>query len=101
MTVKDFDKRLKEFIARVTKLNGEYMKDNFPSLKVDPIKTAPGLRYVKVIRGTSVYCFVDVFTGDVLKAASWKKPAKHARSNIFDEDFGMSGVTPYGAKYLI
>jgi hypothetical protein len=45
------------------------------------------------------YCFIDKTTGDVLKAASWKAPAKGVRSNIFAADFGASGVTKYGAVY--
>ena len=61
-------------------------------------------RYVKLTTNngtqTSVYCFVDSRNGDVLKAATWKTPAKHARSNIYDEDGGRSGINEYGANYL-
>jgi hypothetical protein len=48
----------------------------------------------------SAWAFVDKTTGDVLKAASWKKPAKHARGNIFDEWNGLKSVGPYGPAYL-
>jgi hypothetical protein len=48
----------------------------------------------------SAYCFVDMGTGDVLKAATWRTPAKHARGNIFAEDAGVSAVSAYGAVYL-
>jgi hypothetical protein len=62
-------------------------------------------------KATSIYCFVaseDCYTkflghvkcGDVLKAASYKKPAKHARGNIFDDDNGLKNVGPYGPAYL-
>jgi hypothetical protein len=47
----------------------------------------------------SVYCFVDLASGDVLKAASFKAPAKGARGNILAEDGGMSRMTAYGAGY--
>jgi hypothetical protein len=47
----------------------------------------------------SVYCFVDLGSGDVLKAASFKAPAKGARGNILAEDGGMSRMTAYGAGY--
>jgi hypothetical protein len=59
---------------------------------------------------TSVYCFValqdnttkalgHVVAGDIHKAATYKAPAKHARGNVFDEDFAKH-LTPYGAEYL-
>ena len=38
--------------------------------------------------------------GDVMKAASFKAPAKHARGNIFDEHNGLSKITQYGVEYL-
>ena len=60
-----------------------------------------GRKYAKVIRsgGGGVYCFVDRKTGDVLKAASWSAPAKHARGSIYAAD-PLAGVGPYGAAYL-
>lgn len=68
-------------------------------LSIDP----KGKRYARIVRndasGQSVYCFVDKTNGDILKAASWKTPAKHARGNIFDENPG-DAITEYGAKYL-
>lgn len=62
-----------------------------------------GKRYARIItagRGSrSVYCFVDLENGDVLKSASWKTPAKGARGNIFADDEGMGRMGPYGAGY--
>jgi hypothetical protein len=46
-----------------------------------------------------VYCFVDLTNGDILKAATWKAPAKHARGNILAVD-PMSAVGIGGANYL-
>ena len=54
-------------------------------------------------KATSVFCFIaaeDTTTnglgvvkrGDVLKPASYKKPAKHARGSIFDEWGGLRGA---------
>jgi hypothetical protein len=63
-----------------------------------------GSKYMKVwvSRGPgskSVYCFVNRENGDILKAASWKAPAKGARGSIYDADNGMSAMGPYGAVY--
>lgn len=30
----------------------------------------------------SAFCFIDLSNGNILKAAGWKGPAKHARGNI-------------------
>lgn len=67
-----------------------------------------GRRYAKLIAADvrngvesaqSVYCFVDLGTGDILKAATWRAPAKHARGNVLRAD-RMQSVTAYGANYL-
>jgi len=70
------------------------------------LTTERGGRYVRVVvsdrdpsTGRSVYCFVDTTNGDILKAASWKAPAKHARGNIFSDN-PLSAVTEYGGRYL-
>ncbi len=61
---------------------------------------ATGRKYIRIVheyvmpgqqasgRGRSVHCFIDAETGDLLKAAGWKAPAKGARGNLltgFDE----------------
>lgn len=49
-----------------------------------------GKRYAKLVKTSkvsgSVYCFVDLNNGDILKPAGWSKPAKTARGNIFNEN---------------
>lgn len=62
--------------------------------------TEQGSRYMRVIRGDSVHCFIDTKNGDVLLAASAKAPAKNPRGNIFDDDHGLSNMGPYGPNYL-
>lgn len=65
-----------------------------------------GKRYAKIVRTTnghnsrSVHCFIDLTNGNVLKAATWKAPAKHARGNLNDASGGLSCMGPYGAAYL-
>lgn len=60
-----------------------------------------GRKYCKLTTGHSVWAFIDIANGDVLKAASFAQPVKkNPRSNIFSEDFGLSGVNEYGANYL-
>lgn len=64
-----------------------------------------GPRYARVMnvelgRETSVYAFVDVATGDVLKPATFRAPAKHARGNVLDASNGLRHMGAYGPAYL-
>lgn len=54
-----------------------------------PLEVVRGPRYIKLVKNSgnqrSVYGFVDRKSGNLLKAASWKSPAKNfARGSIFD-----------------
>jgi hypothetical protein len=105
-----FDARFASYVAGVTAKVLENHKQ-YTSFPAPEVGYEMGNRYVKVIKsdrapdGTvtsrSVHSFVDRTNGNVLKAKSYKAPeTKNPRSNIFDEDFGLSGVTAYGAVYL-
>lgn len=63
-----------------------------------------GVRFAKIIAidrlGRRVHSFIDLHNGDILKPASWKAPAKHARGNILDADGGLKLIGPYGPAYL-
>jgi hypothetical protein len=91
-----FNYNFSVFLEGVTKIYTDYMKKEFPNNPIDSIGYKKGRRYIKVTRGGSVHCFVDTTNGDVLKAASWRAPAKHARGNIYDNDYGLTNMTPYG-----
>ena len=62
----------------------------------------PGSRYVKIVKTdsqSSVYGFIDVTNGDILKAATWKAPAKIARGNV-NNPATWNCAGPYGMAYL-
>ncbi len=57
-------------------------------------------RVVKVDAGSRyAFCFVEKATGNILKTASWSKPARGIRGNILNQDQGMAAVTTHGAVY--
>ncbi len=108
----DFNDKLKTFVEGIqAKVNARFAKQ-YPNMTPPVMTTMKGKRYVRVVQtdlhtgspnllaGRSVHCFVDMTNGDVLKAAGWKGPAKHARGNIFNDNNGLDGVSVWGAAYL-
>jgi len=99
-----FEETFQKFFFAAKEQVSEHYDKYYPSLTPGVLEFTRGRRYYKVTRNDGgsrgVHCFVDTKTGDVLKAASWSAPAKHARSNIFDSDLGLSGLTVYGGRYL-
>lgn len=106
----NFDAALAAFLAHCNGLQVDYAKDltaqgGNPTLPRDTITAdSGGVKYIRIVRNNygdpkarSAYCFVDATTGDVLKAASFKTPAKGVRGSIFTP--AQYGVTRYGAVY--
>lgn len=91
----------------------EYFAARFKNLTPPVLDAQYGQKYAKIVRveehSRSVHSFValvDIATkeitakaGDILKAASWKAPAPHARGSILNSD-PLVGVGVYGADYM-
>lgn len=102
--------RIKGYIdGAQEKINAQFA-ESFSILFPSKLSLTHGAKYVKVIVSpvhengvagqSSVFAFIDRTNGDILKPASWKSPAKHARGNVFDEDFGLSRTSWTGPNYL-
>jgi hypothetical protein len=90
-------------VARIDEKLVAYYAAKYDYVEAPELNVHMGRRYAKVVRtgagrGESVYFFVDLENGDLLKAASYKVPAKGARA-LFDADLGISAVGPHGAGY--
>lgn len=60
-----------------------------------------GVKYIRVVRVTNQrcsYCFLDR-QGNIYKCDGWKKPAKHVRGSIYNDN-PLTGTGLYGAEYL-
>ena len=96
---------LSQFLRNVHEVREKYYKSDLPNSTVNfagILEVNIGRRYISVwsySTGRSIYCFIDRTNGDVLKAATWKAPAKHARGNIFANDY-KDKLGPYGPAYL-
>ena len=91
----NFTQALNEWLVRASEIASGY------NLTIDP----GGRKYIRIVSEHKLYggqrsafCFVEKSTGNVLKCAGWKTPAKHARGNI--HKVGKEGVGEYGALYL-
>jgi hypothetical protein len=103
-TVQTIVERVEQFRNGVENMMVEYYTKHFPTLPMPAVSIDWGKRYARIVKDDgnqrSVHCFVDLTNGDVLKAAGWKAPAKHARGSVLAEDYGISAVSVYGAHYL-
>lgn len=109
--------RVDSFMAGAQQRVNDYYAKNFgdsPHM-VPPKLSIPNPdsgRYLRVVRrdvdhktgqpienSGSVHAFIDKTTGNVLKAAGWKAPAKGVRGNIHDEHNGLARMGPHGPAY--
>jgi len=95
------------FINEVnTKRLAYFTKANMPNLYQDVIPEI-GNKYIRLWCGSSCWGFISrvdgdlkgapIKKGDLLKAATWKAPAKHSRGNIID---GTAKWGEYGPSYI-
>lgn len=93
----------KEYSKRFDNL--EWSDDPESDAHFKPLFIAGGRKFVKLAYKsgcqTMVYCFVEVETGRVLKAETWKKPSKLDRGvNIFDASTYSDKVKHPGSAWL-
>jgi hypothetical protein len=103
----DFENALNTFLTGAQAICDDYESQSGSLAFGRTLTMKKGKRYVKIINtpklgahNRSVWAFIDTNNGDVLKPASWKAPAKHARGNIFDAFNGLKMVDAYGPAYL-
>lgn len=79
----------------------EHYLQHLSSLPAPVFSVMRGKKNARIVRtdsGRSVFCFVELATGDILKADGWDRPAKHKRGTVMQQDFGVNDVTIYGAR---
>lgn len=105
----EFEAQLEAFRVVAEGVVREHFDSNGYTFAVPNVEVAKGGRkFIKLLRTesnpetgekqgqTMVHSFVEIETGDILKAATFKAPAKHARGNIWDADAGRSSMTAAG-----
>ena len=87
----------------------DYSKLNMTHRTKLDLELRPGRKFIKVVEGSRVWGFVakvdgthkglPMLKGDILKAATWRAPAKHSRGSIFDKEMHKS-FSWTGPNYL-
>jgi hypothetical protein len=103
----EFQAKFNDFMVACQAMLNKHMTTKFPTLPLELLCPDEGNRYIRIWkRGEgegkghgSAWAFVDKKNGDILKPATWRAPAKHARGNIFHEN-PLKQVGPYGPNYL-
>ncbi len=114
----EIDAAIKAFVIEISDRTALYDERHYDSLWASALAAGHdrytsydvkwGRKYAKIVTGTttsyssrngSVFCFVNRENGDILKAASWKAPAKHARGNVLRDD-RLGAVGRHGANYM-
>ena len=98
---------VKKFIDEVNAKRLKYYTDAGSLSQYTELVVEIGNKYIRLWMGTSCWGFISrvdgdlkgapIKKGDLLKAATWKAPAKHARGNIID---GTARYGVYGPEYL-
>jgi len=98
--------KVAEFLAKVNEQRKEYYKNMSSKSNTDLVMEV-GNKFLRFWDGSTCWGFISrvdgdlkgapIKKGDLLKPASWKAPAKHARGNILD---GTARYGVYGPEYL-
>lgn len=104
-TQEEIRQRMLKFLVGAQQVVNEYnVSQGFPWK--EHLVLEIGKKYARIVKtdekgaSRSAWAFVDLTNGDILKPASWKTPAKHARGSVLEPDFGVSKVSAYGPAYL-
>lgn len=99
--------QVSEFINKVNAEIDAYYAKNLANLIPKHLVLEVGTKFLKLWQGSTCWGFISridgdlkgapIRKGDLLKPASYKAPAKHARGNVSD---GTAKYGVYGPTYL-
>ena len=79
-------------------INNFYTEHYNNKVKAPKLTVTFGRKYAKILRDEyEVWGFVSLENGDLLKPASWNKPATHSRGNVLN---GTAVYDAYGPAYI-
>jgi len=100
---KEFNTQLTEVIKFIEDLKKSYIAEMNFTRDVESlykITKTEGRKYIKLLNGNIIYCFINKENGDILRSAGWNKPAKHSRGNIFEPQHWDRWLGEFSPAYL-
>lgn len=104
MTTPAIFSALQNYVEKIQETSNDKFRKDYPSLwesgQYDKFSFTEGGKYFKIIMGHSndqgsVFCFVHKETGDIYKAETWYRPAKHVRGSIFNKELPLTLASLY------
>lgn len=102
----NIEKRIEGFVAGAQAKKDEYRAKFHPNIRREVLIASYGKKYAKircVNEGEefgSVWAFIDLVSGAILKPDGATRPAKGSRGSINTIFFGVEFVGVYGPAYL-
>ena len=103
-----FDEAMDNLFVKIQENYDERYMGSSVEKKLE-LSLKPGRKFIKVVEGSRVWGFIakvdgvhkgiPMLKGDILKAATWRAPAKHSRGSIFDSEMHKS-FSWTGPNYL-
>lgn len=94
---------LPEFLDAAQAMINREFAERYPHVTPPTLEVMEGPRYTRIVARDSVqrsaWAFIENATGAILKPDGWKRPAKHARGNLNDEN-PLRYITRTGPTYL-
>ena len=106
LTNPEIDAAIKKYVETVEANLLERHRREYPKQSEPVLEIMWGQRYARIVKtdknkvSRSAFGFVDRTNGDILKAASWKAPAPHARGSVLKPETWGPSHGPYGMTYL-
>ncbi len=90
------------YMSKIQDVSNRDIQENYPTTwesgQAPTFEMTEGSKYFKIIRiqlQKSVFCFVEKATGNIYKAATWTRPAKHSRGNVFSDILPLTEASLY------
>jgi len=111
MNTQEFNQAVTEWVLACQEIINAHYRTSYPNLTIPTLEVQEGSRYIRIFRkdgstSRSAYAFINKGDkdgkgqGDILKPATYKAPAKHARGNLGDANKGLGSMSSYGPAYL-
>ena len=89
-----YTEALNKFVETIKVNSNKHYKEKGMTFLIDnpseAVKVNKGRRFDKVVKGTSVYCFVEKETGYIFNAATWSAPQLKTKNPVRGSIFETS-----------